>query len=171
MMTKIFKTLLFSVLLLLVSCKTQQDSKTPRWLDDIQYDSKLDKKDFVVCDEDEVYQYFNLGNAIHYHGDKPVLINSILENYDSTKVKKESGLIRIRFIVNCHGETDRFRIMQSDLNYKEKVFDKNITNQLMAITKTLDGWGQKYKDDGTSVDYWQFLNFKIVEGKIVKILP
>jgi len=171
MISKINKTLLFCVLLSLVSCKTQQDSKTPRWLDDIQYDSKVDKKNFVVCDDDDIYQYFNLGDAIHYNGDKPMLINSFLQNYDSTKVKKESGLIRIRFIVNCHGETDRFRIIQSDLNYKEKEFDKNITNQLMAITKALDGWGQKYKEDGTSVDYWQYLTFKIIDGKIVKILP
>jgi len=44
MISKINKTLLFCVLLSLVSCKTQQDSKTPRWLDDIQYDSTVDKK-------------------------------------------------------------------------------------------------------------------------------
>jgi len=81
MISKINKTLFFCVLLSLVSCKTKQDSKTPRWLDDIQYDSKVDKKNFVVCDDGDIYQYFNLGDAIHYNDDKPMLINSFLENY------------------------------------------------------------------------------------------
>ena len=171
MARKIFKTQLCYLAIILLSCNSQQNSKTSRWLDDIQYDKKIDKKNFVVCDEDNVFQYFNLGDAIHYKGDKPMIINEFIANYDSTKVKRESGLIRIRFIVNCEGETDRFRMMQSDLNYKEKVFDKNISDQLMAITKGLDGWGKKEKKDGTSVDYWQYLTFKIIDGKIVKIIP
>jgi len=28
----------------------------------------------------------------------------------------------------------------------------------MAITKGLDGWDKKEEEDGTSVDYWQYLH-------------
>jgi len=86
------------------------------------------QKNFIVCDEVKVIQYFNLGDAIHYKGDKPVITNEFIVNYNSINVKKETGPIRIRFIVNCEGETDRFRMIQSDPNYKEKVFDKNISD-------------------------------------------
>jgi len=128
MALKIFKTQLCYLAIILFSCNTQENSKTSRWLDDIHYDKKIDKKNFLVCDEDKVIQYFNLGDAIDYKGDKPMIINEFIVNYNSTNVKKESGLIKIRFIVNCEGETDRFRMMQSGLIYKEKVFDKNISD-------------------------------------------
>jgi len=170
MYSKFYLFLLFS-LCQLICCTKQSEEKPLRWLEDIRYDKKMDKKDFTLCSEDDVYQYFNLGNGIHYEGDKPGLVNSIRKDYDDSNVKKESGLIRIRFIVNCQGETDRFRMIQSDLDYKEKVFDEKITHQLMTITKSLDKWGQKIKEDGTPVDYWQYLIFKIVDGKIVKIIP
>jgi len=159
------------ITILVIACKKPKNESTVRWLGDIPFDKKIDKKDFRLCNENGAYQYFNIGNGIHYKGGKPILINTIYDNYDHSQVKKESGLIRIRFVVNCQGETDRFRMMQSDLQYQEKVFDKKITDQLMNITKALDGWDKKELDDGTSVDYWQFLVFKIVDGKIEKITP
>lgn len=162
---------ILAIVLLLTSCTSSKEDKPLRWLDDIPYDRKYDKPDFVLCNESQVYQYFNLGYGIHYEGGKPAIINFFMNNYDDSIVKKESGLIRVRFIVNCKGETDRFRMIQSDLAYNKKLFDRKITDQILAITKSMDKWGQKYKDDGTSVDYWQFLVFKIVDGEIKKITP
>lgn len=163
--------LVYSCLFLLsLSCSSPPE-KPLRHLEDIRFDQKIDKKDFPLCDENKIYQYFNLGDNIHYEGDKPAIINAFKEKYDESLVKSESGLIRVRFVVNCHGDADRFRLIQSDLNYQEKIFDKNITDQIMAITRSLDKWGLKLEDSGDPVDYYQYLIFKIIDGKINKILP
>lgn len=171
MTSKVIMFLFISTIMLFNGCTNQIEEKPLRWLEDIRFDKQLDKKDFIVCDEDNVYQYFHLGNGVHYEGDKPAIINHFMENYDDSKVKKESGLIRVRFIVNCQGETDRFRMIQSDLSYKEKIFDAKITDQIMSLTKSMDKWELRQEENGNLLDYWQFLVFKIVDGKIKKITP
>ena len=92
------------------------------------------------------------------------------ENYKSEKIINETGLIRINFIVNCKGKTDRFRVISMDENYNEKVFLKSITDQLLAITKNLNGWKAK-KIKERDIDYYQYLIFKIENGQLKEILP
>ena len=79
-------------------------------------------------------------------------------------------MIRIRFIVNCYGNTGRFRIIGSDENYNEMEFDSRITNQLLKITRALDEWGIK-SDGHKSIDYYQFLIFRINNGQLIEIMP
>ena len=96
--------------------------------------------------------------------------NAVHGSDSRESVKKESGLVRIRFIINCQGKTDRFRILSVDENYKAKEFDKNITEQLLQITKRLDGWKpKKYKEK--EVNYYQYLIFKLVKGQLIEVLP
>jgi hypothetical protein len=57
-----------------------------------------------------------------------------------------------------------------DNDYKEKVFNDPITNQLLKLTKELDGWivGEH---DRISYDYYQYLTFKIESGRLIEIMP
>ncbi|MGL4629975.1 MAG: hypothetical protein ACRCVT_02120 [Leadbetterella sp.] len=80
-------------------------------------------------------------------------------------------MIRIRFIVNYKGQTDRFRLIAMDENYKEKVFASSITEQLVKITKSLKGWGLMKYDSTHTFDYYQYLIFKMENGQIKEILP
>ena len=98
------------------------------------------------------------------------ILTVLMQQYDPEKAARESGLIRIRFIVNCKGETGRFRVLAMNPDYQEKAFDESITSQLLTITKGLNGWKPK-EFRGTVYDYYQYLIFKIQDGKIVKILP
>lgn len=167
-------THLFFLLLCVISCAQEsasfQNEYPQRYIGDIEFDPKLDNPAFHLCKPDYVYQYFNNSGGIEYGGEK-IAIDKIFEkNYNSKIAKKESGLIRIRFIVNCEGKTDRFRVLGADENYQEKEFDKSITDQLLTITKSLDGWKVKYYNDSI-MDYYQYLIFKMKDGKILKILP
>lgn len=146
-------------------------NKYLRWVDDIEFDPLVDDKNFRLCNgENNIIQYFNNANGLEYSGEKLAIIKVFRENYDADKAKKESGLIRIRFIVNCQGRTDRFRLIGMDEDYNIKQFDKSITNQLLEITQGLSGWKPK-KVGGVHKDYYQYLIFKIHEGNITKILP
>ncbi|MTI32421.1 hypothetical protein [Xanthovirga aplysinae] len=167
--------ILIILLTLISGCQSRKKPSSSneylRWVDDIQFDPTLDDESFALCHgEDGVLQYFNNSKGLEYEGEKHAIIKEFEERYDTTIAAKESGLIRIRFIVNCQGETDRFRILSMDENYNQIKIDQSITHQILNITKSLKGWKPKTFEEET-VDYYQYLIFKIHQGKIVKILP
>ena len=166
------KIITLLLLIPLLSCQAQKDSPmSRRFIDDIIYEAKIDDKNFEPCrSEEHIIQYFNNSKGLEYEGEKPAIEKAFQEQYNASNVKPESGLIRIRFIVNCKGEAGWFRVIGMDNNYHEKNFDPAIVNQLLAICKTLDGWKQKIMWD-KPYDYYQYLIFKIEKGQIVKILP
>lgn len=165
-----FLKLFFLFMTLFFSCQTEKLNSRPDYVGDIQFDEKLDKKDFFLCDGGDIYQYFNNSGGMEYEGEKLAIEEEFSKKYHSENVKNENGWVRIRFVVNCKGETDRFRILVSDFNYQPIEMDSKITTQLLQITKDLKGWKTKTYQKHT-VDYYQYLIFKIKDGKIAEILP
>ncbi|MBK6640746.1 MAG: hypothetical protein IPN13_01030 [Bacteroidetes bacterium] len=162
---------LLILLCLFVCCSTSLFSQQTHWVDDILPDSLLDDPTFRICNtEDQVIQYFNSGKGMEYEGDKPALTDIFHKQYKPVTSIGQTGFIRIRFIVNCKGESGRFRMLCSDLNYLPVQFDTKITDQLLAITKSLKGWKPKRWKE-TEIDYYQYLFFKIEEGNLATILP
>lgn len=167
-MTKILKFFLFIPLVSFGQEKSETKSVYPNYVGDIEFNSEMDNKDFELCNSKHIYQYFNRGDGLVYEGDKLAIEKEFAEKYKSKIIKNETGLIRINFVVNCRGKTDRFRLISMNENYEEKVFVKSITEQLMSITKNLKGWeGKKSKE----IDYYQYLIFKIENGQLKEILP
>jgi hypothetical protein len=167
------KTLKFLLLIPLISFgqeKSKTKSEYPNYVGDIEFNSEIDNIDFELCNSKDIYQYFNIGDGLVYEGEKLAIEKEFAEKYKSEIIKNETGLIRINFVVNCKGKTDRFRLISMGENYKEKVFVKSITEQLMSITKNLKGWkGKKYEE--REIDYYQYLIFKIENGQLKEILP
>ena len=172
-MNKIISILFLT--LFLFSCKTekqtQKTKKYLRWVGDIEKDTLTDNPNFKVCNgDDQILQYFNLGEGPVYNGEKSTIINTFKSNYKPITDKDQNGLIRIRFVVNCEGNADRFRILQSDYNYREIQFDKKIVTQLTNIAIGIENWQILYRDE-VPVDYYMYLIFKITNGEITEILP
>jgi hypothetical protein len=160
---------------LFIGCHTKKvesvEQKYLRWVGDIEQDIAIDRKDFKLCNGDEkVIQYFNTAQGFRYKGEKTKLFKTFQKNFIATHEESQNGLIRIRFIVNCKGETGRFRILESDFNYAKFHFKDNIKNQLLEITKKLDGW-ELLKIKNQVNDYYQYLIFKIEKGQLIEILP
>lgn len=159
-----------AMLLIVIACGQNDHHKYLRWIGDIPGDPTIDDAEFKLCRGDKhVMQYFNMGEGLQYEGEKIQLVRQFEENFAPIDVP-QSGWIRIRFIVNCAGKTGRFRLMESDQNYKEQTFDSRITDQLLTITKSLDGW-EVLSENDQPVDYYQYLVFKIEDGQIKEILP
>lgn len=157
-------------LFVIIACKTEkQPDEFLRQVGDITFDPKLDTLNFEPCYEDYAFQYYNFSDGIQYIGEKAKIITEFQDKFKAVN-QEENGYITIRFIVNCKGNTGRFRVTGMDKNYTEKNFSKELTNQLLAITRELDGW--KPGDyDGRKFDYYQYLTFKINQGKIERIMP
>jgi len=164
-------TLIFLIPLILF-CQEKNEIKSiyPSRIGDIAFDKETDKGNFNVCTEKQIIQYFNDSRGLEYEGEKLAIEKEFAEKYKSDKVENETGLIRIRFVVNCKGETDAFRLIAMDENYNQKVFLKSITDQLLNITKNLTGWKIK-KHNEKEAYYYQYLIFKIENGQLKEILP
>lgn len=170
MSLKIFLYLTFCIAAL-SSCQTENKlSKYPRYIGDIDFDAKCDNKNFIVCNENEIMQYHNNSKGLEYKDEKYALQQEIMSKFIAVPDSTQNGLIRIRFIVNCKGESDRFRIIAMDENYNEKKFSSNITDQLLSICKDLNGWLPK-RVNGKDVDYYQYLIFKFNKGNLIELMP
>lgn len=168
----ILTTVIFSFLW---SCQTEKkaDEKQEylRWIGDIEKNEQIDKLEFKVCNgDDKILQYFNLGKGPVYSGEKSNILNTFKSKYKPITDKNENGLIRIRFIVNCEGKAGRFRVLQSDYDYQEKDFNKDIVSQLLNITKEIENWEVFIRNE-MPVDYYMYLIFKITDGQLTEILP
>ena len=166
---KRFYTIL--IVLVVASCSPEKThSQYLRWVGDSTFDPEVDEQSFELCHgENRVKQYFNFSQGLKYQGEKSDFVKYFLSNYtpgDAT----QSGWIRIRFIVNCKGETGRFRVMGADPDYQPQEFDSSITDQLRSLTQSLEGWAL-LPDKEKPQDYYQYLIFKMKDGNIEEILP
>jgi hypothetical protein len=148
-------------------------SQSQRNVGDIPFDPNKDDAAFKICKEGSIKQYYIRGSTDTppgYNGEKRGMEKEILTAYEFPETSSEEGYLTIRFIVNCEGQSGRFRIEEMDLSYQPKSFDKRISQQLLEIVKGLDGWIPR-KSPGKNVDFYQYLTFRIEKGQIVKILP
>lgn len=167
------KNLLYILFLLpiLLSCQTEKSITVyPNQVGDIVFDKKIDDPNFRLClDKDYGLQYYNDSNGFQYQGEKITIIREF-EKLNLVSTKKTNGYITIRFVVNCEGKAGLFRVQQMNDNYLEEIFDKDLADELLNFTKSLNGWITK-EISGRKIDYYQYLTYKITDGKVSEILP
>ncbi|MFZ4931378.1 hypothetical protein [Chryseobacterium sp. Mn2064] len=165
-----FFTMFFSVLM---SCQTEKKAgKYPNTVGDIAFDEKLDEPGFKKCgagkDAPFSFQYYN-GKGLDYKGEKIAIIEK-LEKENIYSKKEINGFVTVRFLVNCEGKTGLFRLKSMNSDLKEEILDDELQNKLLNFTKSLDGWTSK-EIKGFKVDYYQYLTYKIENGKVSEVLP
>ena len=163
----------FIYLLLIVmpfSCRSQsQDRESKMDIGAIRFDPKTDNSNFFLCDSTKIYEYYNF--ELKYLGEKVALKDTLFYMFKlNGTYKNVNGIITIRFVVNCKGETDRFRVKQVDTNYKEIIFSEKLVAHLLAITKQLDKW-QPGKRDGKAIDSYVHVNYLFENGILKHITP
>jgi hypothetical protein len=136
---------------------------------DITFDKKTDDPKFKICNSANVYQYYAVNTT--YKGGTKAIKNFFFSNYKfEPAFKAITGYITIRFIVNCKGQTGWFRVQQLDDNYKIAQFHKKVINELLGLTKKLNGWIPGKLDDAVRDSYY-YLNFKLTGGHLKDITP
>lgn len=171
---KPFPLFLYLLIIGITSCTSPQKEPTEvtyhRHVGDIPFDPKLDDPSFTPCDEERAVQYYGFGEGIRYEGEKARIIRIYQEQYDKGSLAGEDGYIIIRFMVNCEGETGRFRMDEMDQGYEPKSFSPKISTQIFEIAKSLDGWKPGIYQEN-KYDYYQLLTFKILDSEISEIIP
>lgn len=128
-------------------------------------ENKEQDRDFQVCNEDKITQYYGSGTA--FQGGRKGIKKRIFQELEKLNYKG-SGLITFRFIVNCEGEIGRFRHRATDLNMEEMIITSANIEKIEKSLLKLKNWkpaGNEYN----SYDSYYVLNFKIRNDKLVDI--
>jgi len=146
-----------------------QQKENARMVFHIPFDPKLDDPAFSLCEIESLHPYYST-NARN-RKDKRELVGYFTASFKDVKgTETQSGFVVIRFIINCQGQTGRFRIESFDKNYHPLTFNKGITDQLLARTKNLKDWIPGQYENRMFDSYFYFC-FKIKNGKLIDVLP
>ena len=123
---------------------------------------------FELC-SGKKYPYYH--PTLEYEGGFYEIKKHYYSNYKTIELSNNTGIVKINFSINCEGESGNYFLETYDMGYESNVMSKKITKQLLNISKTLDDWIPAYDEDGNSVNSHKFFAFKIVNGKLIDILP
>lgn len=163
-----FRIAQIAAISILIGCEAPAQKQTyPEHVGDIAYNPSLDRAGFKLCNENFVPQAYQVGTG--YKGECRALIDYFKNRYSfQNSFRGKSGYITIRFVINCKGETDRFRIFQIDENFKKMEFHPSLTGQFLELLKELKEWiPGKYQ--GAACDSYDQLIFKIEDGRLKEV--
>lgn len=123
---------------------------------------------FKLCGVGISKPYYYTG--LTYKGEIYSIEKEINEIY--TRVESNNnGIAKVRFKVNCEGQIGDFHYEEYDNNYIKTQLNDSIELQLINGVSQLSDWIPGKNDDGDGVNSHSFLSFRIVDGKIIEILP
>ncbi len=148
----------------------------PANVGDIAFNPATDRSSFQRCGEGqyEVPQYYQTNTT--YAGGTKALRQLFVSKARLRSTGAQNGYITIRFLVNCRGETDRFRVTQLDTAYQPAQFGPALVAALLAQTKGLRAWQPgKFTGPGShqgeALDCYYYLLFIIRDGRVADVLP
>jgi hypothetical protein len=109
--------------------------------------------------------------GLNYEGGIFAIKQKYKEEYITVKTGQNSGIVKIRFDVNCKGETGNFVSETYNLKYESTTMNDSIVNQTVLIARNLNNWTPGTNDDNENINSFKFLAIKVINGKIKEILP
>ena len=165
----ILSSLLLFLILIAGNNLSAQTNSFPLNTGDIAFNALLDDSSFIICNPNEVFQYYNTGSYYKQH--KREIEQYFKRNYrPAVQTTEQTGYLTIRFIINCSGKTGRFRMYELDAHHQPYKFDDRISSQLMTLTKDLKNW-QPAEYKNKIYDSYQYISFKLKKGAIECVLP
>jgi hypothetical protein len=109
--------------------------------------------------------------GLNYEGEIFAIKQKYKEEYITVKNGQNSGIVKIRFDVNCKGETGNFEFETYNLKYESITMNDSIVNQTVLIARNLNNWTPGTNDDNENINSFKFLAIKVINGEIKEILP
>ena len=109
--------------------------------------------------------------GLDYKGGMFAIKEKYKKEYINVKKGHNSGIVKIRFDVNCLGETGNFEFETYTLNYESTTINDSIVNQIVLIARKLNNWIPGTNDDNENINSFKFIAVKVINGEIKEILP
>ena len=135
----------------------------------IQFNKNIDNINFVICDELNIEEYYQV-NPSYKEG-----IISIREYFYKqknilNKLCKKDGYIIVRFVINCQGETDRYRSNFMSFEYIEDLkVNLELQNTIIILIREMGFWNAG-KYGNKSYDSYQHIKFIFKDNNLIDVL-
>lgn len=142
-------------------------SASAQGVGDSAFDANKDNANFKLCNPERVWQGYQLKTKMD---ETSIAVAREFQTKFKTNDawKNENGIIRIRFVVNCSGAADRFRILSLGFDLNEKQFNKELEAHVLSIAKDMQ-WPARRAHQQT-VDYYFHISVRIVNGELNDIV-
>lgn len=165
----------FLLLILMIGLKTFSQNTVPQhanvkekigW---IPFDTSLDNSNFKVCDELNIEEYYQVNPS--YGEGMPSIRKYISAHQQSLEALCEKdGYVIVRFVINCQGQTDRYRTKFMSLNYTdENTVNTELQKKIIQLMRNMGNWNPG-KYDGKTYDCYQHLKFLFKNSQLVDVL-
>ena len=135
----------------------------------IEKSKAIGPKDFKACFEEKIFSENYGRKRAEYKPGFDKLRQYIFSQYDNYGFTNESGYITFRFIINCDGQAGRYEIHQVGMDFKKKIFNKELVEHLFELVSKLQNWTpMQFYDD--KYDSFFHLTFKINNGELLEVL-
>lgn len=134
---------------------------------DIAFDPNTDDPKFQLCNAERVAQSYQLRTPMD---ETSIMVDKEIRSRFKTNDawKNENGMIRVRFVVNCSGVADRFRLLEMSFDLKEKQFNPELRSHILAIAKSIQWPARRARQQ--TVDYYDHFSVRIVNGHLIDIV-
>jgi hypothetical protein len=170
-------TLRFSLvlLILMVRLKTFSQNTVPQHLNVkekigwIPFDKKSDNSNFKVCDEMNIEEYYQVNPS---YGEGMPSIRKYFSAHQQLLegLCEKDGYVIVRFVINCQGQTDRYRTKFMSLKYVDEItVNAELQKKIIQLTRDMGNWTPG-KYDGKTYDCYQHLKFIFKNSRLVDVL-
>lgn len=134
----------------------------------IPFDKSIDNSNFKVCDELNIEEYYQVNPAF---GEGLLSIRKYIAAHQGEleALCEKDGYVIVRFVINCQGQTDRYRTKFMSLNYTdENTVNAELQKKIIQLLREMGNWTPG-KYDGKTYDCYQHLKFLFKNSQLVDV--
>ena len=174
-MKRIVIPIFILLLIIIISCNRQEE--VSRHYEPLRhYENQIGDTHFIKHVDDPHFKFCDSTDVLHKRafvgykrGGMRAIYEDIYDNYVYQKTYATfSGYLIVRFAVNCHDESGRFRLQTVDLDFNLSEPPKALSQHIISIVKSLKGWKHPLYDN-KDYDGYKFLTIKVQNGQIQKL--
>lgn len=123
---------------------------------------------FERCNDHRPRGYYSSVGFNSFDNNKAHFKRFIQSNLNSERYT-DSGMLNLRFIINCKGEVGDMEVNQLNKNYQLTKLNGDLVEEIIQLTVKKENW--VISNNNSDNDKYMYLIFRLEDGKIVEILP
>ena len=126
---------------------------------------------YKLCGDGDIKRTYN-GSALEgYHINKKYYRDQLFNQFNTNNYK-DSGYLNFRFLVNCEGNAGWFEIIEMNLELEQQQLNSELVDELLKFTSNSEHWNiLRYPKDNTPYNYYNYISYRIENGKVTEIIP
>ena len=137
----------------------------------IDQNKALLNKRYKLCGDGFIQRTYNGSGLDGYALNKKHFRDLAYAEFNSNPYT-DSGYLNFRFLVNCEGNAGWFEIIEMNLDLEEQKLNPNLVEELLQFTSQSKHWNiLTYTKTGEAYNYYNYVSYRLENGKITEIIP